>query len=161
MKKTLQIILFAMITGCATQTTTKQMSKDTRVCIFSETDDLLYTQVVVGEPAIQAVCRRIEKYLVNDLNERRIKTEASAGFSSGDAKLTVKINTIETVTTTSPGLWMPVAKQQPKIKFTATLLADDGTTLFSFDGEKDDESLDTATKKIADEVSKRVEKYYK
>lgn len=161
MKRTLLITLLAVLTGCATQVTTKQISKDTRVCIFSETDDLLYTQVVVGESAIQGISKRIEKYLVKKLDERGIKTGPSGTFKGGDAKLTVKLNTTETVTSGSPGLWVPIVVQKPKIKYTATLLSEDGTTLFSSDDERDDESLDTLAKKIGEKVSERVVKCYK
>jgi hypothetical protein len=144
-----------------TKQSSKQISKDTRICVFMDTEDVLYTTVLVGDSGLQGVSRRIEKYLVKNLTDRGVKIEPSGAFGSGDAKLTVTLNTIETVATTSIGMWAPIAKQQPKIRYNATFVAGDGTTLFSIDDAQDDESIDVLTKKIAEKVGARVARCYK
>ncbi len=161
MKNLLIVISFAVLVGCVTEAPTLQLSRATRVCVSVATDDLLYSTAVVSETAVQGVTRRIEKYLVNNLNDRGVQAGPSDTFKNGDAKLSVKVNTIETVTTTSIGAFSPIVKQQPKIKYTATLLAADGTTALNFDGEQDDESLDTLTKKIAEKVGDRVARCFR
>jgi hypothetical protein len=75
--------------------------------------------------------------------------------------LSLKLNTIESVTATSLGMWAPIVRQQPRIKYTATIVSEDGSPVFTFDDERDDESLDTLTKKIAERVSDRVVRCYK
>ena len=159
MKYTLLIISFALLAGCATQMPPKQTAKDGSVTIVLETDDVLYSQVLVGESGIKGVANRIEKYLKKNLSERGIKTDQ--GDASKGAKLTVKLDTIEAVTTTSIGFWAPIIRQQPKIKYHAALVAENGTTLFDSDDSLDDESLDTLTKKIADRLGARVSKFFR
>jgi hypothetical protein len=150
-----------IFSGCDTFTPGKQISKTSMVRIFLETDDLLSTPGVVADSGPQGIARRIEKYIVQDLKEHGIRTAPSNPAPSEDATLTLTLNTIETVTATSPGFWAPIVRQQPKIKYAATFTSGDGGKLFSFDDQQDDESLDTLAKKIADKVAGRVVKCYK
>lgn len=156
MKRAPQIIALLLFTGCATQVPTKLISRETNVCIFLDNDDVLDTLGV----AIQPVSARIEKYLVKDLSRRRINAKPASLFESGDAKLIVNINTIETRVTTKLGMWATVVDREPKIKYTATLLSGDGTTLFSINGTDYDESLDDVTGKIGRHIGEWVADSY-
>jgi hypothetical protein len=160
MKLSLLTILVSLVAGCVTEAPTKQASNETRACVFFQTDDVLYTGGL-GEAGVQGATKRIEAYLTRRLNERGIQTASSAAFTSSDAKLTVKLDAIETVTSTSPGLWMPKMTQRPRIKYFVTLLSHDGTLVLTFEDKQDDESVDNLTRKIGEKIADRVARYFR
>ena len=129
--------------------------------MFLQTDDVLVSESVVGTDAVGGVSKRIERYLTRRLDERGIKTGSNQDYRPGDAKIIVRLDSIEAVTTTGMGMWAPIVRQQPKIKYVAKLMSGDGATLFTVEDQKDDESLDTATKKVGEAVADRVTKWYR
>ncbi len=159
MKPTLLIISLALLAGCATGTAKKQASKETRACIFFQTDDVLYTGGL-GEASVESATKRIEAYLTRRLNARGIQTASSAAFASSDAKLTIKLDAIDQVTSTGFGWFMPTMRQQPRIKYVTTLLAHDGASLLTFDDREDDESLDNLAKTIGERIADRVTRFF-
>ena len=62
-------IFTALQFGCTTQIASKHISKDTRVCVFLQADDVLVSESVVGtEIAVDGVSKRIERYLTRRLH---------------------------------------------------------------------------------------------
>jgi len=161
MKRTFLIISLAVLAGCQTDApaSSKLMSKQTRACAFFETGNLLYTQGL-GEAGVPGLTKRIEGYLAKTLCQRGITIARSGAFNTGDAKLTVNLNTIETFTVSDIGVFSPVVRQQVRIKYGATLLSSEGTELLNFEDGQDDQSLDNLTKKVAEKIASRVAKCY-
>ena len=86
--------------------------------IKSEAKDLLLSQAVVDQSGVPGVSRRIEKYLGRTLNDRGINTTDL--LARGNSKIIINIDNIETKTATSIGMWAPIVRQQPKVRYTAT-----------------------------------------
>ena len=161
MIRTLCLVFVVALIGCETggpQHGQRRLSKNVKTYTVFETHDLLYTQGL-GEAGIPGFTRRIQYYLAKDLAKRGI-TCSSEGAQAGDAKLTVRLDTIESATVTDIGFWAPIIRQQPKVKYEATLASSDGTTLFTLEDQQDDPSLDTLSKKIAERLGGRVAKWY-
>jgi adenosine/AMP kinase len=72
----------------------------------------------------------------------------------------VNLNTIEAVTISDIGFFSPIVRQQPKVKYTVTFASSDGSTLFTFEDQQDDQSLDNLAKKIADKIAGRTARCY-
>jgi hypothetical protein len=152
-------LFLVLLVGCASPAPKNKLSKDTTVFIKSEAKDLLFAQAVVDQSTVPGVSRRVEKYVGRTLNDRGIQTTDL--LARGNANLTVNIDNIETVTATSIGMWAPIVRQQPKIRYTVTFLSPEGETLLKLEGEADDESLEKVTRRIGEDVGRRIARCFK
>lgn len=158
--KSLQSILVFMplfISACANNAI--RMPIDTTVCLTIDTQEVLWNKSVDSQ-IIQAISKRVEKYIVNELNSEEIKTASREFCKNGDANLTVKLDTIETVVDTKLGFWAPVVNSNHVIKYHANFQSPNGKTLWDFNKDHEDESLDKVIDKLASKVSGKVEKHF-
>ena len=152
MKRILLVIALLALIGCQT---TSRMPKTAKTYIAFESSNLLYTGGL-GEAGVPGFTKRITEYLTSNLSRRGIVGSTVAGASEPSAKLTIDLTTIENATVSDIGFWAPIVRQQPKVKYTATFVSSEGATLFRFDAQQDDQSLDNLSKKIADRITGRI-----
>jgi hypothetical protein len=156
MKTVVALVCVMMVAaGCASSGSGKRVAKGTRVCVSVTAPDVLYSGNVVQGSGMAGVTSRIEKHLCKRLDQRGVLNGGESSLHDGDARLVVKLNTIEALTGSVPGpFFTAVAYRKIQIKYSAALTSKEGTVV-EFEGEQTDESLDKLAQKVGEDVGNR------
>jgi hypothetical protein len=150
-------LFLAFLVSCETaQQAAARLPKTTPVLIVFDTTDTLYVGGL-GEAGLDGFCKRIRSYLVKDLAKRGITAAPSSAESTGDARITISLSTVEIKTGLAVGLTgvglVPYASGKPHVKYSAMLQSPSGNTVTTWHHELDEHSIDRVCEHIAGDVA--------
>lgn len=135
------------------------MEKGTSVAVSVLTDDAVVSGSLSPNTA-RNFGKNIAKQLMSGLEDRGIACELAATPIAKGATVKVDLTGLQGESVFDAGPFGASTKSVFKVSYTATLISDDGTRLFRFEGREASKVLDELPAEVGRYVAKRVASHY-